>query len=173
MKDKIASEIHRLKGERDAFHENWTFFRSEAATLRRWTFASCFTLNAGGIVGALNAAGEPKIGSAILFLLGLLSSITFVVRLANQMGALAVESRRLNHAMIANVAASERLKDAAPEDMEPSVTRSLIEKSLTESEKDRSEPIDKFSGEMDRFSTSIVGLSLFAFASGVTMWLIT
>ena len=95
MRDKFTSDIQRLKGVRDSFRENWIFFRSEAVILRRWTFASCFTLNAGGIVGAINGSDAPEIGPAILFLLGLLSSITFIIRLANEMGALAIDSRKL------------------------------------------------------------------------------
>lgn len=139
----------------EIYREAFIHFRNEAALLHRWVFASCFALNAGGVIAALNR-NPTDIAAALLFSLGIVGSFFVITRMASQMNTLSRIS----------LDAHRYLKKAAPK----------VEKIVKEGHSLESDPptqmlidnIDTF----DRPSRAATWSSLLAFGGGVAVWLI-
>ena len=161
--DKVTKSksdlVGREKADLEVHRTNQQFFRTEASTLQRWVFASCFSLNAGGIVGALNQSAI-ETEAIISFIVGLVSSIFFISLHAYQLNRMAQISQKSFHRI------SGRINILEDDSGEEADLTTILESQL-----------DPFSDNLTAIQSSfgkqtimIPVLSLLSFVCGIWLW---
>ncbi|MEO5707105.1 MAG: hypothetical protein ABIT10_00760 [Alteraurantiacibacter sp.] len=148
-----ARKLFELDAE--IYREAFIHFRNEAALLHRWVFASCFALNAGGVIAALNRT-PTDIESAFLFTLGIIGSFFMIMRMATQMNALSRHSLDAYRYLRRSASRLEEVGGSTDAKISEPPTQMLIDN------------INSF----DNPSRAAIWCSILAFGGGVAVWII-